>query len=179
VCNQIKTTVWAWRCWLYGGLSSSCFSVCLCLSFYVSLSLCLPLVILCQLVIFSVLIWSYGWRVVLVCACHSYSTLYVCIIVCMTLYVCMYVCLYVCIRYVMYVCRYVCMHIVNVYICVCMCICICVYCIYCMYVWCMYVCVLNGLPLELRSLPRDFSSSFYSLLKTFHFAQAWVGSTSE
>ena len=27
----------------------------------------------------------------------------------------------------------------------------------------------NGLPFELRSLPRDFSSSFYSLLKTFHF----------
>ena len=27
----------------------------------------------------------------------------------------------------------------------------------------------NGLPLELRSLPRDFSSSFYSLLKTFLF----------
>src|SRR6218665_2522993 len=31
----------------------------------------------------------------------------------------------------------------------------------------------NGLPLELRSLPRDFSSSFYSLLKTFLFARAW------
>src|SRR6218665_256724 len=30
----------------------------------------------------------------------------------------------------------------------------------------------NGLPLKLRSLPRDFSSSFYSLLKTFLFAQA-------
>ena len=37
----------------------------------------------------------------------------------------------------------------------------------------------NGLPLELRSLPRDFSSSFYSLLKTFLFARAWAGSASE
>src|SRR6218665_1743568 len=37
----------------------------------------------------------------------------------------------------------------------------------------------NGLPLELRSLPRDFSSSFYSLLKTFRFALAWAGSASE
>src|SRR6218665_909701 len=37
----------------------------------------------------------------------------------------------------------------------------------------------NGLPLELRSLPRDFSSSFYSLLKTFRFALAWAGSVSE
>src|SRR6218665_1641178 len=27
----------------------------------------------------------------------------------------------------------------------------------------------NGLPFELLSLPRDFSSSFYSLLKTFLF----------
>src|SRR6218665_631706 len=34
----------------------------------------------------------------------------------------------------------------------------------------------NGLPLELRSLPCDFSRSFYSLLKTFLFAQAWAGS---
>ena len=32
----------------------------------------------------------------------------------------------------------------------------------------------NGLPVELRSLPRDFSSSFHSLLiKTFLFARAW------
>src|SRR6218665_7605 len=37
----------------------------------------------------------------------------------------------------------------------------------------------NGLPFELRSLPRDFSSSFYSLLKTFLFARAWAGSASE
>src|SRR6218665_956258 len=37
----------------------------------------------------------------------------------------------------------------------------------------------NGLPFELCSLPRDFSSSFYSLLKTFFFARAWVGSASE
>src|SRR6218665_3120270 len=37
----------------------------------------------------------------------------------------------------------------------------------------------NGLPFELRSLPRDFSSSFYSLLKTFFFARAWAGSASE
>src|SRR6218665_2303255 len=39
--------------------------------------------------------------------------------------------------------------------------------------------VWNGLPLELRSLPRDFSSSFYSLLKTFVFARAWAASASE
>src|SRR6218665_3240487 len=37
----------------------------------------------------------------------------------------------------------------------------------------------NGLPLELRSLPRDFSSSFYSLLKTFHFARSWAGGAAE
>ena len=37
----------------------------------------------------------------------------------------------------------------------------------------------NGLPLELHSLPRDFSSSFYSLLKTFLFVRAWTGSASE
>ena len=37
----------------------------------------------------------------------------------------------------------------------------------------------NGLPFELCSLPRDFSSSFYSLLKTFLFARAWAGSASE
>src|SRR6218665_347245 len=36
----------------------------------------------------------------------------------------------------------------------------------------------NGLPFELRSLPRDFSSSFYSLLKTFLFARGWGGSSS-
>src|SRR6218665_3598518 len=35
----------------------------------------------------------------------------------------------------------------------------------------------NGLPFELCSLPRDFSSSFYSFLKTFLFA--WAGSASE
>src|SRR6218665_922746 len=33
----------------------------------------------------------------------------------------------------------------------------------------------NGLPLELRSLPCDFSSSFYSLLKTFLFARPGLG----
>src|SRR6218665_871844 len=37
----------------------------------------------------------------------------------------------------------------------------------------------NGLPFKLRSLPRDFSSSFYSLLKTFLFARASAGSASE
>src|SRR6218665_2502248 len=37
----------------------------------------------------------------------------------------------------------------------------------------------NDLPFELRSVPRDFSSSFYSLLKTFLFARAWAGSASE
>jgi len=31
----------------------------------------------------------------------------------------------------------------------------------------------NGLPLELHSLPRDLSSSFYSLLKTILFALGW------
>src|SRR6218665_1415126 len=35
----------------------------------------------------------------------------------------------------------------------------------------------NDHPLEFRSLPRDFSSSFYSLLKTF--LCAWAGSASE
>ena len=30
--------------------------------------------------------------------------------------------------------------------------------------------ILNGVVLELRSLPHDLSSSFYSLLKTFLFA---------
>src|SRR6218665_986001 len=38
--------------------------------------------------------------------------------------------------------------------------------------------VRNGLPLKLRSLPCDFSSSFYRLLKTFLFAWAWAGSAS-
>src|SRR6218665_1196598 len=33
----------------------------------------------------------------------------------------------------------------------------------------------NCLPLELRSLPSDLSTSFYSLLKTFLFAHACVG----
>src|SRR6218665_3617175 len=37
----------------------------------------------------------------------------------------------------------------------------------------------NGVPFALRSLARDFSSSFYSLLKTFLFARAWAGSASE
>ena len=37
----------------------------------------------------------------------------------------------------------------------------------------------NGLPLKKRSLPHDFSSSFYSLLKTFLFARAWARSASE
>jgi len=40
------------------------------------------------------------------------------------------------------------------------------------YIW-------NGLPLELPSLPRDISSSFYSLLKTFLFDRAWSESASE
>src|SRR6218665_422741 len=34
----------------------------------------------------------------------------------------------------------------------------------------------NGLPLKLRSLPRDSLSSLYSLLKTLLFARAWAGS---
>src|SRR6218665_3257768 len=37
----------------------------------------------------------------------------------------------------------------------------------------------NSLPSEIRSLPRDLSSSFYKLLKTFIFARAWAGSASE
>src|SRR6218665_2678659 len=37
----------------------------------------------------------------------------------------------------------------------------------------------NGLPSELRSLPRNLSSTFYKLLKTFIFARAWAGSASE
>src|SRR6218665_800038 len=39
--------------------------------------------------------------------------------------------------------------------------------------------VWNSLPSEIRSLPRDLSSSFYKLLKTFIFARAWAGSASE
>src|SRR6218665_3285659 len=39
--------------------------------------------------------------------------------------------------------------------------------------------VWNSLPSEIRSLPRDLSSSFYKLLKTVIFARAWSGSTSE
>src|SRR6218665_833837 len=38
---------------------------------------------------------------------------------------------------------------------------------------------LNSLPSELHSLPWDLSSSFYKLLKTVIFAQAWGGSASE
>jgi len=38
--------------------------------------------------------------------------------------------------------------------------------------------VWNSLPAEIRSLPRDLSSSFYNLLKTFTFAWTWPGSTS-
>ena len=37
----------------------------------------------------------------------------------------------------------------------------------------------NGLPLKLRTLPRDLSSSFHSLLKTFFFAWALAESISE
>src|SRR6218665_432583 len=37
----------------------------------------------------------------------------------------------------------------------------------------------DGLPFELHSLPRDFSSSFFSLRKTFLFARAWAGCASE
>jgi len=37
----------------------------------------------------------------------------------------------------------------------------------------------NSFPSELRSLPRELSSSFYKLLKTFIFAGAWAGSASE
>src|SRR6218665_1113181 len=39
--------------------------------------------------------------------------------------------------------------------------------------------VWNGLPSELRSLPRDLSSSFYKLLKTLLYGRAWAGSASE
>src|SRR6218665_1598503 len=38
--------------------------------------------------------------------------------------------------------------------------------------------VWNDLPSELRSLPRDLSSSFYKLLKTLLFGRAWAGSAS-
>jgi len=37
----------------------------------------------------------------------------------------------------------------------------------------------NSLSAELRSLPRDLSSSFYKLLKTFIFFRAWARCTSE
>src|SRR6218665_471661 len=37
----------------------------------------------------------------------------------------------------------------------------------------------SSLPSEIRSLPRDLSSSFYKLIKTFIFTRAWAGSTSE
>ena len=39
--------------------------------------------------------------------------------------------------------------------------------------------VWNGIPTELRSLPRDLSSSVYKLLKTILFGQAWARSASE
>src|SRR6218665_2977764 len=39
--------------------------------------------------------------------------------------------------------------------------------------------VWNGFPSELRSLPRDLSSSSYKLLKTLLVGQAWGGSASE
>ena len=37
----------------------------------------------------------------------------------------------------------------------------------------------NSLQSELCSLPRDFSSSLYKLLKTFAFTRAWIGSACE
>src|SRR6218665_3379022 len=37
----------------------------------------------------------------------------------------------------------------------------------------------NNLPPEIRSLPRDLSSSFYKLFKTFIFVRALAGSASE
>ena len=39
--------------------------------------------------------------------------------------------------------------------------------------------VWNGLPSDLRSLPRDLSSAFYRHLKTYLFDRAWIGSASE
>src|SRR6218665_471035 len=39
--------------------------------------------------------------------------------------------------------------------------------------------VWNSLPSEIRSLPRDLSSSFYTLLKTFTLVRAWAGSAFE
>ena len=39
--------------------------------------------------------------------------------------------------------------------------------------------VWNSFPSEIRSLPRDLSSSFYKLLMIFIFAWAWAGSASE
>jgi len=37
----------------------------------------------------------------------------------------------------------------------------------------------NGLPLEIRLLPRDTSSTFYRLLKTYLYHRGWTGSASE
>src|SRR6218665_2818740 len=39
--------------------------------------------------------------------------------------------------------------------------------------------VWNGLPSELRSLPRDLSSSFFKLIKILLFGRDWAGSASE
>src|SRR6218665_1676932 len=39
--------------------------------------------------------------------------------------------------------------------------------------------VWNSLPSDLRSQPRDLSSSFYKLIKTLLFGPAWAGSASE
>src|SRR6218665_2836330 len=39
--------------------------------------------------------------------------------------------------------------------------------------------VWNSLPSEIRSLPRDLSSSFHKRLKTFIFVRAWAGSAPE
>ena len=42
------------------------------------------------------------------------------------------------------------------------------------------ICKIGGLHLNIYiSLPLDLTSSFYKLLKTFIFAGAWAGSTSE
>jgi|SRR6218665_981898 len=45
--------------------------------------------------------------------------------------------------------------------------------------WMMIDDIWNSLPTEIRSLPRDLSSSFYKLFKNFIFARAWAGSASE
>ena len=37
----------------------------------------------------------------------------------------------------------------------------------------------NGLPLELRLLPRNSSPAFYTSLKTILFSRGWAGSASE